>query len=264
MTKQEIYDKVVELTDALQETGLVTELFDVIHYEGFKEVDKILDVFHHYYPDLSEAIEHFGRNFNKMIGESKEDEEDLKMLLDQGELLYNLAESGIIREIANADSLGDNQKVLELIKKFHQEHGEGLEWNLRMYQLHFDEFRSREITGHEGEIFGPETDVEAGIHLYDPDEIDALSLFLLSILAHIRVTNFFSYDECEEFECEEFSTYSNLSEEIFINAIREATTRSFAEFVESYSPFDWIGDGQDEYSSIGEVLDAAFNGEFKG
>lgn len=258
MTKQEIYDKVVKLTNALQETGIVKTLFNAVHYETFKDVDKILDVFHYYYPDLSEEIEFFGWNFNKMIGDSEEDEEKLKMLLSQGELLYNLAESGIIREISKADSLGDNQKVLELIKKFNQEHV-GLVGSVLEYQRDFDEFRDTVITWHEGEIFGPETDVEAGIHLYDPDKIDALSLFLLSILANIRVTFFFSYDECEE-----FSTYSNLSEEIFINAIREATTRSFAEFVEGYSPFDWIGDGQDEYSSIGEVLEAAFNGEFKG
>ena len=252
MTKKEIYEGVVRFTKELEARGISREFLDTLQYaklfNDYSVIDSNLKMIPYKYADLYTQIVQFGKDFNEMIGDTDEDWLKFYELQSQGELLFNISGTGIIREIFKAFDNRDSEKIIKLIEDFHKEHFH-LAQETRKYQHDIDDLESRMEKCHDGEIFGPDPDEENGIYVFDINVIDPFSFFLFSILALIDIRYLF---QCDEYE--EGSVYSLRSLTNFIEGIRDVTNNSFAEFVGEYCPLDWVGQAEGDYSTIGELF----------
>ena len=250
MTKKEIYEGIVRLTNKLKATSIPNQFLDLILYakkhKDYSFIDRKFEKIPYECKDLYDEIVVFGYNYNEMIGDTDENWGKLHKLLGEGgDLIYGLCGKGIIGEIAKEKL--DEEKIIKLIKEFREEYG--LTPELREYQKEHDKLEAEFKKFSEGEIFGPDPDEENGIYVFDINVIDPFSFFLFSILAHIDIRYLF---QCDEYE--EGSVYSLRSLTIFIEGIRDVTNNSFAEFVGEYCPLDWVGQAEGEYSTIGELF----------
>jgi len=97
-------------------------------------------------------------------------------------------------------------------------------------------------------FFGSEEDKENGAYVYDNNIINAVTFYVLILLAKI--------DEFYLFKLETESAAN------FVNAINETEYGKLATFVAIGSIFDFIGEGKD-YQNIYEGLVGIFKGDFK-
>lgn len=247
MTKNEIYESVVRLTAELAQTNVAQKIFNAAAEGNAVKAQTIIDVFPVFYPELYQKIVDFGKDFNELVGESEEDKEKRSTILQNCEvMMYNLAQTKVIAQIAKAAETGDPTKVQEVIDTFKKDYSVFAE-NLMNFQEEYTAYRDANKTGHEGAIFGTKTDEENGTFVFDTNVIDALSFYVLKILANIAGIYFF----CD----------ADGSVDQFIDAIEEATNEAFAEFVANYNIVDWVGD--EEYQTFGEILVAALADEFE-
>lgn len=251
MTKKQIYEQVVQLTDELAQTKLAKKIFSVALEGDAVKAQTIIDAFPYHYPELNQKIVDFGRKFNKLVGDSQEDKEDMKRILQACEtMMYGLAQTKIIEQIVKAVETGNPTKLQEVIVNFKEEYA-GFTKNLIEFQKEYNEYRDSHQNGDEGAIFGSETDEDNGVYIFDTNVIDALSFYLLNILAGISDVYFF---------CNWDDDYTSADK--FFDAIEDATNEAFAEFVASYNLVDWV-DKDEEYQTVGEILVAALADEFE-
>lgn len=224
MTKNEIYERVVQLTGELAQTKVAQKIFAVAMQGDAKKAQAIIDAFSEYYPELYQKISSFGEEINKLAGAwaMKKVEEEFK-------------EKGL-------SIFGDNNaKYVEEVKKL-----------------------SGGATGWEAAIFGKETDEENGLFIFDPNIIDVLSFYALCIFGKICDSYFhydYEWDKdpkdidenCEEIESEWFQ------DELY-DAMKQATNEAFANYMICYNIVAWA---EDDEESVGEILVAALAGEFE-
>ena len=123
MVKTEIYNKVVQLTAELAQTHVAEKIFKAVAERDSVKAQKIIDTFPEFYPELYQKIVDFGKEFNKLIGRSEEDEEEFKKILERCEvIMYDLAETKVIDKIAKASETEDPTKIKEVIDTFKNEH----------------------------------------------------------------------------------------------------------------------------------------------
>lgn len=255
MTKDEIYERVVRLTEEISETHVARRIFYHAKYGNVEMVNAIIDSFSEYYPNLFDAIAQFGWEYNKMVGNSAEDIQEFDDIWeDCASVMYNLAGTKIIADIIDAEQAGDTEKVMEAIKCFREKNPE-LTKKVICFQKRYSKFCLNEKTGSEGAIFGSKPDSEKGVYVFDTTIIDPLSFYVLTMLAGIREVCFF----CEE---DENGNYYSYPDSNFISAIAEATNETFADFVACYNAVDCVGPNED-YRSFGELLADVFNDRFK-
>lgn len=248
MTKNEIYEGVVRLTAELAQTNVAQKIFDAATDGDAVKAQTIIDAFPMFYPELYQKIVDFGKEFNKLVGDSEEDKEDFKKLLENCEfMMYDLAQTKVIAQIAEAAETGDPTKVQEVINTFKKDYSVFAE-KLLNFQEEYTAYRDTHMTGYEGNVFGTKTDEENGIFVFDTNIIDALSFYVLNILANISDVYFFCDVEN--------------SSDPFLDAIAEATNDAFAEFIASYNIVDWVGKDE-EYQTVGEILVVALADEFE-
>lgn len=249
MTKKEIYEKVVRLTSEIAETKIAQRIFDAAMDGNAEKTDMLISAFPYYYPELYKRIVSFGDEFNKLVGNSKEEEEKLDKIISQSKIFMNcLMRTRIISQIAEAADAEDTAKLQEVITNFKLKF-QGLVQNLVELQKKFDEFRYNSPTGNEGKIFGAKADEENGVFVFDTNTIDALSFYVLLILAEVDDIYFFHDEEVEE----DGNVFTVLVNDDFVDAIEKATNEAFATFVSSYSIADWVGENE-EHHSVGELL----------
>lgn len=248
MTKKEIYTHVVRLTTELAQTGIAKKIFSAAKERDAVKVDMIIETFPQYYPELYQRIISFGEEFNKLVGDSAEDRAMFDEIIQQcGYLMYNLAQTKVIGQIAEVTNTGDASKLFEVINNFKDEYSYLVE-ELVKFQTDYSEYRDAHTTGCKGQIFGTESDVKNDIFVFDTNVIDALSFYFLIILANIS-DGYLFYD-------------GQPTNDQFIVAIEKATNEAFAEFVASYNIVDWIGKNK-EFQTVGELLVAALADEFE-
>ena len=103
MTKKEIYENIVRLSGELTKIQIPEKIFNAAKAGDAQKVDTIFDAFPEYYPFLYQEIVRFGQEFNKLVGDSPEDNEKMKALLQDGEMLmYELGRNRIIDRILKA------------------------------------------------------------------------------------------------------------------------------------------------------------------
>lgn len=253
MTKNEIYVQVVRLTSKLAETKVAKAIFDAASDGDAVRAQAIIDCFPVFYPELYKKIETFGKEFNKLVGDSEEDKKELSDILESCKvMMYSLAGTNIISQIAEATETEDFAKVQEIIDIFKKEHS-GFVENLMNFQKEYNQYSDNLKTGHEGAIFGAEIDEENGVFVFDTKIIDALSFYALAIFANISDVYFF----CSDGEGDLMA-----SADVFYDAIEDATNEAFAVFVANYNLVDWVGEDE-EYKTVGELLVAALADEFE-
>lgn len=258
MTKKEIYEQVVQLTDELAQTKVAEKIFKAAEEGDAVKTQMIIDAFPEFYPELNQKIVSFGKEFNKIVGDSEEDNAKLKEIRNQCEFVMSgLAQTKIIVKIAEAANTGDATKLQEVISNFKQEYPD-FAGNLVNFQKEYNEYFDNHQTGCEGQIFGTEADEENGVFVFDTNVIDALSFYVFIILANISDIYFF-YDEEVEEDGEKCYWPADKN---FEDALEEATNEEFAIFVSNYNIVDWVGK-DDEYQTVGELLVAALAGEFE-
>ena len=258
MTKKEIYEQVVRLTSELKETKIAEKIFIAAAEGDAVKIDTIISVFPEYYPELHQRILSFGKEFNKLVGDSEESKARFKKVLqDCSSIMYDLADTKIIGQVAEAVEAGDAQKVLETIRDFKEQYSY-FSVVLLVFQKEYTEYRSSLGSSHEGEIFANEADEENGVFVFDTNIIDPLSFYLLSILANISDIYFFYGEKVQE-DGEEITLPAD---EKFVDAIADATCEEFAVFVSNYNFPDWVGEDAD-YQSVGELLVDAMHGQFE-
>lgn len=253
MTKNEIYEQVVRLTSELAQTGIAKRIFDVALNEDAVTTQIIIDTFPYYYPELYQEIVKFGKEFNKLVGESEEDKQREEEIDNKSIVLMQvIARSKIINRISEALDTKKPTNIQGILVDFQEEHSGFIEL-LKNFQEEFDEYWDENKTGREGEIFGEETDEENGVFVFDTTIIDALSFYVLVIFAKIEEVYLF----CDDEECSLMSSAG-----AFYDAIEEATNEAFTEFVASYNIVEWVGKDE-EYKTVGEILVDALADRFE-
>lgn len=253
MTKQQIYEQVVQLTAELAKTKVAEKIFDFAMNGEAVKAQMVIDCFPVYYPELYQKIVCFGEEFNKLIGNSKEDNEKFKKILQDCEgLMYGLAQTNLMAQIAQASETEDPTKIKEVIDTFRVKYS-GLAENLINFQEEYTKYRTEHSVSYKGAIFGTAIDEENGVFVYDANVIDALSFYILNILGKIDEIDFF-YDDEE-------GSLASIDE--FITAIENATNDNFAEYVISYNILDWVKENEEKYPTVGELLVAALSDEFE-
>lgn len=258
VTKQEIYEQVVRLTTELAQTKIAEKIFSAAAERDAVRVDMIIDAFPQYYPELYQRIISFGEEFNKLVGDSAEDNARFDEIMQQCcHLMYNLAQTNVIGQIAEVADTGDASELFDVITNFKQEHSYFAK-ELVEFQTEYNKYRDVDTTGCEGQIFGTEADVENGVFVFDTNVIDALSFYFLIILANIAEIYFFYDEEIEE----NGETYTIPADDQFVDAIEKATNKAFSEFVANYNIMDWI-DKDGVFKTVGEFLVAALADELE-
>lgn len=256
MTKKDIYEQVVRLTAELSQTGIAEKIFDAVSKGQVERVDEIIGAFPNYYIKLWIKIHEFSLEFKKLIGKSSEDQEnEMKIDKDLYCFMRRLMETKIIGQIAEVADTGDATKLQEVIINFKKNYSHLSEDIIRL-QKEYSEYKDSHQLGWEGAIFGSETDEKNGVFAFDTNIIDAKSFYVFTILANIDDFYFFYDEEIEtEVEGEKIALPGN---DVFLDAIAEATNEEFAIFIANYNLFDEVG-----LQSVGEILVAAFEGEFE-
>ena len=243
MTKQEIYGQIVRLTLRLKKTGMPQRICWALADDDVEEIDTLIDAFPMYCPGLYNQIYTFGQVFGKLVGDSEEENEEFKAVQeDCGNMMFRLAETGVISRIAESIEVGDDKQVLKIIKEYCKENSFFVA-NLIKFQYMFTQFCSSRKSGKEGEIFDLEPDEEKGIFAFDEKTIDAMSFFLLTFFARIRVHYLF------------YGDYEKPAKDIFEDAIGNVTNASFANFATNIDYIDHCA----TYKSVGELFVDAYN-----
>ena len=136
-------------------------------------------------------------------------------------LIADINKTAIGKKIFEAAKTGSGMKVVEVISRFKREHTFLYK---RMY-----EFKRMldEIPASECEIFGIEENEEEGIFIYDPEKINASSLFAFSYFTGFDESTLFSCTDMLE-DCEE-PIYSDI--DVFYSALeKESGSSNFAQF----------------------------------
>ncbi len=256
MTKNEIYEQVVRLTDELAQTKIPEKIFSAATEKDASKVDTIFSAFPQYYPELYQRIVSFGEEFNKLVGESAEDTVWLDEIMQSGDLMYELVRTNVIGQIAEVANTEDASKLPEIISNFKHEYPSIAE-KLVKFQAEYSDFMDAHATGGEGQIFGSEADVENDVFVFDTNVIDALSFYIFIILANISDIYLFYDEEIEE----NGKPYVHPAMDHFVDAIEKATNEAFAEFIANYTYVDYIGKNK-EFQTVGELLVAVLAGEF--
>lgn len=99
-------------------------------------------------------------------------------------------------------------------------------------------------------IFGTENDIVKGIHVFDPNKLDAKSFCALIYLANINEL-FMFVDDFED------------SSEVFLAALKDEGYEELAEFIANASWDDYVGEDE-QYETIYDLLVDIFEGRFAG
>ena len=75
MANKDILEKVLRLTEELFSTNVARKIFDAVETENVEEVKKVLETFEKENPTLYNDIITFAESYNKMVNESKSDDE---------------------------------------------------------------------------------------------------------------------------------------------------------------------------------------------
>ena len=253
MTKNEIYEQVVSLTSELAKTSVAPNIIAYAADGDAVTVQAIIDAFPIYYPELYAEIEDFGIKFNKLVGESEEDEAEQEKVYRNCEMLmYDLAQTKIISQMAETSELGDFTKLKEVVDNF-KKNDSALVKKLISFQKDFEKYEECNKTGLEGIIFGIKADDKKGMFVFDPNKIDALSFYLLTILANISDSYLFGGD----LSGGEVYDYADTAKP-FIAELKKAAGGNLADFVLWYD----FKEGVEEYTNAGELLVAILNGNF--
>lgn len=256
MTKKEIYEQVVRLTDELAQTKIPEKIFTAAAEKNASKVDIILSAFPQYYPELYERIVSFGEEFNKPVEESSEEFVWLSDIIQSFDLMCELAQTNVIGQIAEVANTEDASKLPEIINNFKHKYPYIAE-ELVKFQTEYCEFIDTNVTGYAGRIFGLVADVENDVFVFDTNVIDALSFYIFIILTNIPAISFFYYEEIEK----NVKSYVHPAIDHFLDAIEKATNEAFAEFIENYDYANYIGKNK-EFQTVGELLVAVLAGEF--
>lgn len=136
-------------------------------------------------------------------------------------LIDDINKTAIGQKIFEAAKAGSGMKVVEVISTFKSEHTFLYK---RMYQL---KNMLDEMSATEREIFGVEENEKEGIFVYDPEEINASSLFAFAYLTGFDESTLFSCADMVE-KCEE-SVWSDI--DVFYKALKkESGSSHFVEF----------------------------------
>lgn len=252
MTKKEIYEQVVRLTTELAQTKVAEKIFNAATEGDAVKTQTIIDAFPIFYPELNQKIISFGKEFNKLIGESEEDNRRYEKICENCQnMMYYLAETKVISQIAKAVETGEPTKVQEVIDTFKKEYPYFAN-NLLKFQEKFTNFYNNvNKTGYEGSIFGTNADEENDIFKFDANVIDVLSFYVLTIFAKTNDVHFFCGFDNDPTSIDDF-----------VEAIENVTNEAFGEFVANYNLLDWVGENE-EYKTVGELLVDALADEFE-
>lgn len=230
MTKREIYEQVVRLTDKLAQTEVAKKIFAAAFKGDVGNTRLIIDAFPLYYPELHKEIVSFGEKYNKLVGNSTEDAKKIENIRDKSFLLMDaIVRTNFIGKINNAIKTGDSTKINEVIVTFIEEEPCLIE-NIVNLQEKFSQYQEESNKEENGAIFGTNTDEEKGIFVFDTNIIDVLSFYVLCIFANISDAYLFRNWEDDPTSSDKFN-----------DAILEATNGPFWNFVRRYNIIDWIG-----------------------
>lgn len=98
-------------------------------------------------------------------------------------------------------------------------------------------------------VFGAKDDTEKGVHIFEPEKIDAPSFCVLIYMANI--------DELFLFE-DDFEDSSDL----FLTALENEGHKYLAEFIANASWVDYVGEDE-QYETVYQLLVAIFEGRFE-
>lgn len=255
MTKREIYEQVVRLTSEIAETKIAQKIFDAAMYGDVEKTDMIINAFPYYYPELYKRIVSFAIEFDKLVEKPKEDYVRIGSRCES--FMKRLMDTGIIGQVDEVVDTEDAAKLQEVIIDFKQK-SPRLVKKLVEFQKEFNQIRDNQHAEYEWGIFGTKADEKNGVFVFDTNIIDALSFYVLTILARVRANDFF-YDKEVEENGEIFTVTDN---EDFVDAIEKATNEAFAVFVENFN-IDYCSDEDQEYYSVGETLVDAWRGYFE-
>lgn len=137
-------------------------------------------------------------------------------------LILDISDTGIGRELFEAAKSGDEMKVVEVTSNFRKE-------QTMLYQkMYVFVNKLNELSTSECEIFGLKENAEEGIFIYNPEEINASSLFALSYLTAFDESILFACD-CIEGEDEESITFDT---DAYYDALeKESGSYDFVDFV---------------------------------
>lgn len=252
MTKKEIYDQVVRLTEKLAQTKVAQNIFSAAMEQDLEKTKLIINAFPIYYPELHEEIVSFGEKYNRIVGDLPEDQKKRTEIYDRGSFVMDgIAGTNIIGKINDSMKTGDPAKVYDVIDAFIKEYP-GLIENIEDFQEKFSEYKSncKSKDPEKVAIFGSKADEEKGIFVFDTNIIDAQSFYILCIYANISDIYFFA----------NWDNDPNSADKFF-DAMEEATNEDFAEFLACYNIVDWVV--EDESLSIAEILIRALAAEFE-
>lgn len=162
------------------------------------------------------------------------------------QLTAELAKTGVAKEIFSSADAGDAVQTQKIIDDFPKEYPE-LNDKIVSFGDELNKFIEDGKTGWEASVLGEKADEEHDIFMFDTNIIDPLSLYTLSIFGEFD-NDYIFQDSC---------LYT------FVETLEEAGYEDLAEFAMCYVWTDWVGEDEDEYATIGELLVAVFAGTFE-
>ena len=170
MTKQEIYEQVVQLTSELHATNVAENIFAAAKEGDPKKVEEVFETFKEENPKLYARIVSFGRDYNGLSNDTYD-------------------------------------------------------------------------------VFGSEEDEENGSYVFDPNTINAETLYALILFSEID--DYYLFD------------WGTESSQNFVNSIKDAGYKELANFVEDFSIYDLGSEGNKKYRNKYECLVGIFKGDFE-
>lgn len=138
-----------------------------------------------------------------------------------GSLIVDIEDTGIAQKVFNAAKSGDVMKVIEVTSNFRKEH------TMLCRKMYDFVNMLDKISPTEREIFGIKENEEKGIFIYNPEEINASSLFIFAYFTGFDESTLFSCADMLEYY--EEPIYSDI--DIFYNALeKESGSSDFARF----------------------------------
>lgn len=168
----------------------------------------------------------------------------------------------IVRLTADIKYSGYAEKLFkaakqEKITEFNRLYGEFMEEYQDIYQqiIWFGDEFNRSIEASEKkyiyEIFGSRRDKKNNIFVFDSDIIDVLSFLVFIIYSKINEAYLF-----------ENNTGFNVSFQFILDKLYDLEYDRLAEFISGYCFDDLVGNGEDQYRTIYDLLTAIFRGVF--
>lgn len=245
MTKKEIYERIVELTGEITQTGYTTKVFNVVKDDDAEAVQVVINAFPYLYPVLYQDILCFGRDFNEFVGDTPEAEEEFEDIHDLGkDSVHSLFEINFFSKMMSAYKSGDAESLKKVFGEFQNKYSEYFKKMLSIEKEYNTRLKKLRRKSHDGGVFGLSDDARKGLHKFNPEVINPVSFFFLVMLSGILEVELFYAEEDDE----------NLgSVEFYADALEKVLGKGFSNFVLNYNLVTWVGDGRD-YETLGEIL----------